>query len=737
MDDNHLLETRNNVTTSLKQINKTGTVISQQTPPETSNDAQMALQGAMIKDPFTDPSTGTVYQYRLYALLGPYAGTCCHYRAVALYLTNDGQNFVRPILNQVEFPCGSGDKLNNIVHLGPGLPFKVNGTYYMSYSSYGPCNEPNQYLSSPDGVTNWAPGLSESIDFSDILYLDGTHKVYRAPDNGQLLLATRGWYAAGEYVSPPPNVDFGRFAAWLPVPNFPANSPWPPAGWTNYEANTRNWPKPQAHPATINGIDWANVIMDSPNFSTIDIYTTSAFNLNDELDAEAEPIVLSVNTGYKYNDCKHFAYFSYARDGRKFNQRTEAPFYQCGTYGVDPDGAYFFDNIGAIRSGDKYIHTWGAAKYGGKPGCPALGYVAGSQSIQAGYVKLDRYIANIFSNGNSRTVAITIPNDGNGSALHVNVEPFGAGAYLKAQIEDTLGNVISGFGLADCIGVTTDEVLNGVIRWNNTTLKTLAGQTVKIHFYGNNVNFYSTWLQADNITASYANLSVGIGQTVNKTPDIVTSSALVSANIVSGSLPAGITLNSTTGVLSGTATTLGSGTATIRFISYGSQVDTVLTWDVSTASCYPPTFSLPALIIGSVGSPISVTPSGVTNSPDFSFDLLNAGLTLNASTGQISGTPVVAGTVAVNVTATNSCGTVSHLVNIRITDNSVSVPSVIPEIMFGNGYVTFITTNPSPTFTSDTASTTYSLIDSFMVSTGIYQHTIYVTGSTTSSVCLS
>lgn len=737
MDDNHLLNTRNSVSTLLKKINKTGTVISQQTPAELGGDAQMALQGAMIKDPFTDPSTGITYDYRLYLILGNYLNTCCQYRSLALYLTNDGQNFVRPVLNQVEYPCGSGNKANNIVHLGGGLPFKIDGMYYMSYFSYSPCNEPNQYLSSVNGVTGWVPGLSEAIDFSNILYLDGTHKIYHAPDNGEKLLATRGWYAAGEYPAPPPNVDFGRCALWLPVSNFPLMSAWPPpAGWSNYQSNTRNWSKPQAHPATINGQNWANIIMDAVSADT-DIYTTSAFNLNDELDSEAEPIVLSINTAYRYSDCKHFAYLSYARDGRNFKQRQDATFYDCGVYGVDPDGAYFFDNIGAIKNGDKYIHTWSSAKLGGKPGCPALGFVAGSQSVQAGYVKLDRYIANRFTNGDAKTVPVIVPNDGNGSALHVNVEPIGPNPYLKAQIEDLSGNVIPGFSLADCIGVTTDEVLNGIIRWNNATLKSLSGQAIIIHFYGNNVDFYSTWLQSDNISATYQALSTNAGQSVNIDPSVTTNSAVVKASLVGGNLPTGVSLNSFTGKLSGIASSTGSGNATVRLMSYGNSVDVPFAWNVAVAPCPLPTFNLPSVITGTVGVALNVSPTSVTGSPTFSVNTINSGLSVNQSSGQINGTPNAIGTIVATVTATNSCGSVSQQVKIRITSATNSVPSVSPQVLFGSGYVTYVTNNSNPTFTVDNATTTYTLIDSFTVSSGVYQFTIYVTASSNSNVCLS
>lgn len=728
MDDDHLLESRTGIATLIKPIAKIGTVISQQTPAELGGDVQMALQGAIIKDPFTDPATNILYQYRLYAVLGNYLGTCCQYRSLALYLTNDGQNFIRPDLGLIEFPCGSGNTHNNIVHLGGGLPFKLDDGYYMQYFSYAPCNEPNQYLHSADGVTNWQAGIPESADFSERLYLDGTHKVFYAPD-GEKILATRGWYKKSEVVTPPSGVDFGRFAVWLPVPNFPNASPYPPAGWTDYEANTRNWPKPQAHPATINGQQWANVIMDSPDFSVTDIYTTSAFNLHKEVDGDAEPLILAINTGYRYTDCKHFAFLSFSRNGRNFRQRQETPFYQCGQYGVDPDGAYFFDNIGSVKQGDEYVHIWAAAQYGGKPGCPARQFVSGNQSMQAGYVKLDRYIANRFTNGDALTTSITIPNDGSGSVLHVNVEPIAAGGYLKARVETITGAVIPGFDLTDCIGITTDKVLDGEIIWTGGTLKSLAGQDVKFHFFGDGVDFYSAWLKADNLSVNYSDLNVQVGNSVNHSPVINADTSILSVSLVSGTLPAGVNLNANTGVLSGSATSAGSGSAQIKFTSYGNEQIVVLNWSVgqSNPQCPTPVFQYPALIQAGQGGAINVVPSSVANVHHFEhFGLLHSGLSFNQITGEISGAANQFGTYPLRVRAYNPCGDYAEQIfNVRVAQAAPNVEGSTPKTLFGDGYLTFVVNTNTPGVQANGA--TAEVIDQFEISPGMWQITARVT----------
>jgi uncharacterized repeat protein (TIGR03803 family) len=122
-----------------------------------------------------------------------------------------------------------------------------------------------------------------------------------------------------------------------------------------------------------------------------------------------------------------------------------------------------------------------------------------------------------------------------------------------------------------------------------------------------------------------------------------------------GTLPAGLTLNSTTGVLSGTPTVGGS------FLFTLIATDTV---GASTSQNVSLTISLavlpsvlPAWTINQPGFSITLTAAGATAPVSFALTgTLPPGLTLNSS-GLLSGTPTTLGTFHFNVTATDSNAT--------------------------------------------------------------------------------
>ncbi|RUQ09435.1 hypothetical protein D8M35_02310 [Curtobacterium sp. HSID17257] len=127
-------------------------------------------------------------------------------------------------------------------------------------------------------------------------------------------------------------------------------------------------------------------------------------------------------------------------------------------------------------------------------------------------------------------------------------------------------------------------------------------------------------------------------------------------------LPAGLTLDATTGMLSGTPTT--PGTTRFRLVAantYGSATTDPITITVQPAPVAPVfTASSPAAS-ATVGSAYSYTftASGVPT-PSFALasgDALPAGLTLDAASGELSGTPTTTGTITFRVVASNTAGT--------------------------------------------------------------------------------
>src|SRR5205823_12075465 len=123
-------------------------------------------------------------------------------------------------------------------------------------------------------------------------------------------------------------------------------------------------------------------------------------------------------------------------------------------------------------------------------------------------------------------------------------------------------------------------------------------------------------------------------------------------SISAGALPTGLSLNGSTGAISGTPTVAGTGTFTVHASDSSSTAATGnQQFSIVVSANQPPPpgslqigpGSLPAATVGSAYS-ASVTASGGSSPYTFSISAgaLPTGLSLNSSTGAISGTPTVA-----------------------------------------------------------------------------------------------
>jgi hypothetical protein len=177
--------------------------------------------------------------------------------------------------------------------------------------------------------------------------------------------------------------------------------------------------------------------------------------------------------------------------------------------------------------------------------------------------------------------------------------------------------------------------------------------------------------------------SVGIPMTV--APTTVNSNGAAITNCVISAppaLPAGLVINPTTCVISGTPTVAApAATYTVATNSGGSSAPVTLSLTV-TASAPAFSYSGATGTTGSVGIPMTVAPTTVnTNGAPItgcvivSPPSLPAGLTINPTTCVISGTPTVAAVAATyTVVATNSGGS-SAPVTLSLTVNA-SIPTL-------------------------------------------------------------
>ncbi|MCW2646585.1 MAG: hypothetical protein JWP07_2694, partial [Pseudonocardiales bacterium] len=160
-------------------------------------------------------------------------------------------------------------------------------------------------------------------------------------------------------------------------------------------------------------------------------------------------------------------------------------------------------------------------------------------------------------------------------------------------------------------------------------------------------------------------------------------------SISAGSLPAGLTLNASTGLLSGTPTAAGSFTFTVRVVDASGQSATK---SVTLVVAAAPTLAFTPGA-GEVGVAYSQQPtlSGGTSPVAWTVSAgsLPAGLTLDPSTGLVSGTPTAAGNFSLTILATDAFSQVaSKTVSLAIVARPAFAATAPPAGQLGVAYST-------------------------------------------------
>src|SRR4029434_3627969 len=102
----------------------------------------------------------------------------------------------------------------------------------------------------------------------------------------------------------------------------------------------------------------------------------------------------------------------------------------------------------------------------------------------------------------------------------------------------------------------------------------------------------------------------------------------------------------------------------------------------------PPVITSPATATGQVGVAFSYQITATNNPTSYNATGLPAGLSVNTSTGLISGTPTTTGTYSVTISATNAGGTGSATLVITICEPTPTITSISPACAMagGNGF---------------------------------------------------
>lgn len=226
-------------------------------------------------------------------------------------------------------------------------------------------------------------------------------------------------------------------------------------------------------------------------------------------------------------------------------------------------------------------------------------------------------------------------------------------------------------------------------------------------------NFTVRASDANSFAATQA-YSIGVGvPTLTLTPATIPAAAAASPysvtfsagsgtapysySLVAGALPSGISLNTATGVLSGTTVQAGSFGITVR--ATDSSTGTGAPFTVQSA--YTLTVTAPVITLapgtvpaGTVAASYSTSISASGGATPYAYSIvagaLPAGLTLNGSTGALSGTPTAAGGFSFSVRATDAnsfTGTQAYVLNIAaatVALNPATLPGATAETAYSS-----------------------------------------------------
>jgi len=160
-------------------------------------------------------------------------------------------------------------------------------------------------------------------------------------------------------------------------------------------------------------------------------------------------------------------------------------------------------------------------------------------------------------------------------------------------------------------------------------------------------------------------LTITTASLPNGTVGVAYSTTLIAQNgakpyswsVSSGILPAGLTLDPVAGAITGTPTAAGTFSFTVKVTDNGSPSQTA-PQPLSISIIVGPTITTTSLPSGTEGLAYSYTLSGQSGTPTYSWSLsagtLPTGLSLNSSTGAITGTPTVTGTFPITIQLTDS-----------------------------------------------------------------------------------
>ena len=217
-----------------------------------------------------------------------------------------------------------------------------------------------------------------------------------------------------------------------------------------------------------------------------------------------------------------------------------------------------------------------------------------------------------------------------------------------------------------------------------------------------------------------------VGVPLNSPAPAVSGGAAPYAFSAIGVLPNGLTLNTSTGAITGTPTVSGTFTLQVKDAN-GVAAATSCPFTIGVA----PVLTCPAVSSGEVGMALnSPAPAISGGAAPYTFSVIGAlpnGLTLNTSTGAITGTPTVSGTFRLQVKDANGVAAVTTCPFAIVPPPALTCPAI------SSGEVGLALNSPAPAVNGGVAPYTFSVTGTLPNGLTLNTGTGAITGTPTAS----
>jgi hypothetical protein len=287
------------------------------------------------------------------------------------------------------------------------------------------------------------------------------------------------------------------------------------------------------------------------------------------------------------------------------------------------------------------------------------------------------YTITATNSGGSMTASINITvNDVAPSSLSYSPSNLTVtkGSSITAMNPNALGGVITSYSASNLPSGLSINSVTGVISGSPSSILSATNSTVTAQNSGGSTTATITFTVNDiapnslNYTNTSATYTLGASIASN-TP--TSNGGTVVSYSISPTLPTGLSFNTSTGVVSGTPSSLSPITAyTVTATNSGGSTSKMINITVNDSIPTSLTYS-PSTLTATKGNVITaMNPSSVGGSvTSYSAPSLPAGLSINSTTGVISGNPTFTQVATpYTITASNSGGSITTTINITVND---------------------------------------------------------------------